>query len=149
MFGLDSGGTGAAGVDHLEQTLGEKKQNVSSRHQQLQEIEARLRETEQRLARASRGSSPARQADTGASTTSAVSQQAVPEQAQTAATVSSLGPSAAVRPTAGGRVDTQTLMSGMPGAMPSTPGQYSESSDYVMVDPKSDRTERGYGQSVR
>jgi hypothetical protein len=136
-----------------------RKQNVTSGHQELQELEARLRETEERLAKVSRGNSPARPADVGASREPAYSQPTVgataglsPQAARTQAQ-----PQYSAQPPQGGgrpqnvREDTQALMSGMPGAMPQTPRQYSSNgSDYVMVDRNGEQQERGqYGQSVR
>ncbi|TKA74558.1 hypothetical protein B0A55_04446 [Friedmanniomyces simplex] len=142
MFGLDPG------VGHLEQTVEQKKQIVTSGHQQLQELEARLRETEERLARVSRGSSPARQADTGASTTEPTQQQQQQHSTEMPGSTS-LRPPAAVRPQAAARGETAALMAGMPGTIPQTPREHSGNSEYVMVDRNTDRSERGYGQSVR
>ncbi len=119
-----------------------RKQNVTSGHQQLQELEARLRETEERLARASRGSSPARQADTGAPMAEDTQQQhrmGTPRS-------SSLRSPPVVRPQAAAREDTTRLMGGMPGALPQTPMEHSGKSEYVMVDRDTGRSERGYGQ---
>ncbi|KAK4555553.1 hypothetical protein LTR86_007306 [Recurvomyces mirabilis] len=154
MFGLESD------LGQLEQTVEAKKQTVTSSHQQLQELEAKLRATEHRLSQVSRGNSPARQANVGAPRI-AVEQPQVPQPTSTATTtgVSPLTQNPAYpadRPLTGGstpqntREDTQTLMSGMPGAMPQTPRQYSNNGDYVMVDRNGEQGERGgYGQSVR
>ena len=131
---------------------------MTSSHQQLQELEAKRRATEHRLSQVSRGNSPARQANVGAPRT-AVEQ---PPPAQPATTTTGASPLAqkptypADRPPTGDtrpqntREDTQTIMSGMPGAMPQTPRQYSNTGDYVMVDRNGEQGERGgYGQSVR
>lgn len=168
MFGLGSGEP-SVGVDHLEQTVEEKyvrlyarpkalcltarrKQVVTSASTELQKLEAKLRETEQRLAQVARGSSPQRQANTGAPRSYPEKQQAMsgapgPSPLAQKPTYPADRPPTGSRPQAT-REDTRTLMAGMPGAMPETPRQYSGSNDYVMVDRSSGRSERGYGQSV-
>ncbi|KAK5112115.1 hypothetical protein LTR62_004458 [Meristemomyces frigidus] len=144
------------------------KQVVTSNQQQLEELEAKLRATEHRLSQVSRGNSPARQAHLGAHR---VNEHPDPTPSQTSAQPSSSPlaarpiysadrpptaptddnrPQQSERPQ-NDRVDTQAMMQGMPGAMPQTPRQYSNSGDYVMVDRNADQAERtqGYGQSVR
>ena len=103
----------------------DRKHNVTTSHQQLQELEARLRETEERLAKVSRGNSPSRPADAGAITETDT---AIPTSRK------QLHPSD--RPQAAPREDTQTLASNTPGGMPPpTSRQYSAAgSDYVVVD---------------
>ncbi|KAK6410356.1 hypothetical protein LTR95_018213 [Oleoguttula sp. CCFEE 5521] len=157
MFGLDSTASRPVDVDHLSQTVNEKKQTLSTKDRELQELEARIRETEERLARVSRNASPARgaEASVGAAAPTHSSSQApsthlAPPQASSPSTVSTTReastPShqsratsqppyaAAERPNAG-RMDTQTLMQGMPGALPQTPKQeWGGNGDYVMVE---------------
>ncbi|OQO09149.1 hypothetical protein B0A48_06040 [Cryoendolithus antarcticus] len=157
MFGLDSTASRPVDVDHLSQTVNEKKQTLSTKDRELQELEARIRETEERLARVSRNASPARgaEASIGAAAPTYSSSQApsthlAPPQASSPSTVSTAReaptPShqseatsqppyaAAERPNAG-RMDTETLMQGMPGALPQTPKQeWGGNGDYVMVE---------------
>lgn len=117
---------------------------MTSGHQELQELEARLRETEQRLARVSRGNSPARPANTAVPRITSDKQQ-VSGGATGTSPLAQKPTYPADRPPTGGRPqnvreDTQNLMAGMPGAMPQTPGQqYSGSSEYVMVDRRPER----------
>ncbi|KAK4548037.1 hypothetical protein LTR36_010757 [Oleoguttula mirabilis] len=115
MFGLSSGAVPASsdqGVGQLEQNVEEKKQTVTEASRDLQALEAKLREMEAKLAQVSRGSSPQRQANAG---------------------LAKSNPDKQSRPQ-NTREDTETLMAGMPGAMPPSPRQYSGSNDYVMVD---------------
>lgn len=134
----------------------DRKQNVSSAAEQLQELEAKLRETEQRLARVSRQSSPSRQANTAVPRSHAEPQQQ--QQAMSGAMGSGKSPLAQKptypedRPPTGGRPqnvrgETETLMAGMPGGLPQTPVQHN-GSEYVMVDRGDERGERGFGRPV-
>nr|OQO28318.1 hypothetical protein B0A51_05437 [Rachicladosporium sp. CCFEE 5018] len=162
MFGLEPTASRPVDVDHLSQTVNEKKQTLSTKDRELQELEARIRETEERLARVSRNASPAlgTEASVGAAAPTYSSPQApsthlAPPHASSSSTVSTtteaLRPShqspaisqppcaAAERPNAG-RMDTQTLMQGMPGALPQTPKQeWGGSGDYVMVEDENAR----------
>ncbi|KAK6439046.1 hypothetical protein LTR95_004744 [Oleoguttula sp. CCFEE 5521] len=157
MFGLEPTASRPVDVEHLSQTVNEKKQTLSTKDGELQELEARIRETEERLARVSRNASPARgaEASVGAappsySSPSAQSTHLAPPQMSSPSTVSTGGEvptpthqspatsqppyTAAERPNAG-RMDTQTLMQGMPGALPQTPKQeWGGNGDYVMVE---------------
>ncbi|EMC95054.1 hypothetical protein BAUCODRAFT_25176 [Baudoinia panamericana UAMH 10762] len=127
MFGLSS----TSAVGQLEQTVEAKKQTVTSSTQQLQELEARLRETEQRLAQVYGGSSPLKQPGVASSVPGRLQAQ---QASSGAAAASSAEPSAARRPQ-NAREDTQTMIAGMPGALPQTPRGYSSGSqEYVMVD---------------
>nr|OQO03067.1 hypothetical protein B0A51_16656 [Rachicladosporium sp. CCFEE 5018] len=157
MFGLDATASRPVDVDHLSQTVNEKKQNLSTKDRELQELEARIRETEERLARVSRNTSPARGAETSVgvaaatySSPQAPSTHLAPPHASSPGTVSTTSetptpshqsPSTMQQPHAvlarpyADRVDTQTLMQGMPGALPQTPKQeWGGSGDYVMVE---------------
>ena len=165
MFGLSSG----SGTDHLTQAVEEKKSTVNQKDKELQELEARLRETEERLKKVSRNSSPARQANTGASMvppirtppsgrtlqpSDAGRSSQLPSQTHTYPEdrqYASEQYAAEQQRPQGTRQDTATMMRGMPGAMPETPPVerlYGGREDYVMVN-RSGRSTPQYGQSVR
>lgn len=121
-----------------------RKQTLTSKAAELEELEAKLKATEERLAK-SRNASPARQANVGAHRLPPSQQPADPTQksGHPLAQKPSYPPDRP--PTA--RADTQALMSGMPGHMPPpTPQEYnSGNNEYVVVD----KNASGYGQSVR
>ena len=109
---------------------------MSSGQSELEKLEAKLRETEQRLAKVSRQNSPSRQTDTGASGDAAQTQRQAHPLSLQPAYPDDRPPTqpGQPRPT-NNRGDTQELVSGMPGAMPGTPGQQANGrDDYVMVD---------------
>ncbi|KAK4634083.1 hypothetical protein CLAFUW4_01413 [Fulvia fulva] len=144
MFGLDSGG-----VDDLSRTVEEKKQTVTTGEQQLQELEAKLRETEERLARVSRHNSPSRHALPTANADNDQAGDGAPRPsplAQKPTYPADRPPTAGDRPQSG-RADTQTMMAGVPGAMPPhTPQPNGGSHDsYVMVDRSAAQAQRSYG----
>lgn len=125
-----------------------RKQTLSSKAAELEELEARLKATEERLAK-SRNASPARanlpppqQASVGA-----------PAFQQPTALAQRAGHPLAQQPSyppdrpATQRENTQALMSGMPGHLPpATPAQEYARDEYVVVD---GGASSGYGQSVR
>ncbi|KAK3681543.1 hypothetical protein LTR37_020851 [Vermiconidia calcicola] len=130
MFGLGMG-TGA-GIDTLSQTVEQKKATVNSGQSELEKLEAKLRETEQRLAKVSRGNSPSRQADSGASASETAQKQAHPL-SQRPSYPADRPPTGPSRPQAG-RENTEQMMAGMPGAFNQTPRESSGRDDYVMID---------------
>lgn len=132
-----------------------RKQNVTSGQSELEQLEARLRETEQRLAKVSRQNSPSRPANPGATDVwakegaenTAPPGRAAPKQphpfSQKPTYPDDRPPTAPrtanTRPE-GERQNTQEMVSGMPGAMPETPGQQANGrDDYVMVENGSER----------
>ena len=115
-----------------------RKANVTSGQSELEKLEAKLRETEQRLARVSRGNSPARQADSGAPLkdnvpTTAPTQRREHPFAQRPTYPDDRPPTGGNRPQTQ-RETTQEMMANMPGAMPEEPEQVGGREDYVMVD---------------
>nr|POE46906.1 hypothetical protein CFP56_00238 [Quercus suber] len=147
MFGLNSE------VDDLQQTVERKKSTVSSSERELLELEARLRETEERLARVSnsRHASPSR-APPPPPPTSAPPPQPQQHPLAQRPTYPDSRPPTAPRPQSQRAPDTQTLMQGMPGALPPDnpppePPKYATSSgtanEYVMVE-RGGARERGY-----
>ncbi|KAH0353293.1 hypothetical protein KCU83_g3308, partial [Aureobasidium melanogenum] len=128
LFGLNSGTT----LGNLSFTVQEKKRTVSTREEELAEIEARLRETEERLARAA--NSPdheftPHQAASGAQPSYA-SREAAPRQAS--GYQSYPGQEYQQRPP---NNREESFQPHIPGAMPKTPTpNYSQGQDYVTVD---------------
>ena len=116
-----------------------RKANVTSGQSELEKLEAKLRETEQRLAKVSRGNSPARQADSGAINRENVpiagssTQRQEHPFAQRPTYPDDRPPTGASRPQTQ-RETTQEMMANMPGAMPQEPEQSNGRDDYVMVD---------------
>ncbi|KAF2479138.1 hypothetical protein BDY17DRAFT_305039 [Neohortaea acidophila] len=130
MFGLSHG------IATLSQTVEEKKASVSSGQSELEALEARLRETEDRLRKVSRGSSPARQADAGAATSTTAAKQTSPL-THRPAYPDGRPPSASKRQQAGAnRADS--IVDDM--RETAQAHAYNGRDEYVMVD-------RGYGQS--
>ncbi|KXL48878.1 hypothetical protein M433DRAFT_141878 [Acidomyces richmondensis BFW] len=136
MFGL--GGP----VGELEQTVEEKKQGLNSASNELQQLEARLRETEERLAKVSRGNSPARPVQPNTSLPRSnpdkqlSQQQALPGATGTSPLAQKPLYPADRPPTA--HEDAQTILSKMPGVMPPTETPPS-GNDYVMVQRDAER----------
>ncbi|KAG9631636.1 hypothetical protein KCU98_g3279, partial [Aureobasidium melanogenum] len=128
LFGLNSGTT----LGNLSFTVQEKKRTVSTREEELAEIEARLRETEERLARAA--NSPdheftPHQASSGAQPSYA-SREAAPRQAS--GYQSYPGQAYQQRPP---NNREESFQPHIPGAMPKTPTpNYGQGQDYVTVD---------------
>jgi len=153
MFGLSTGEVrpeGSSSIfdsDDISQALIEKKQTLSSKAAELEELEAKLRDAEERLAK-SRNASPARQANVGAHRNPASTNQQQPtEPGQKAGHPLAQQPSYPPDRPATQRENTQALMSGMPGHLPpATPQEYSGRDEYVVVDKNASG---GYGQSVR
>lgn len=129
-----------------------RKANIDSGTAELNELEARLKAAEERLAKVSRSSSPAPrpQLNTGAALSSSPR-----NEQQTAGATSKTSPLAqkptypADRPPTAprprkDREDTQMLMSGMPGHLPSTPRLQSATNDYVMVESQGSRNTAEY-----
>jgi len=114
-------------------TIEIRKKDVSNNQSELELLEAKLRETEQRLAKVSRQNSPSRQANTGAPRTHLPSDGQSDNRAAHPLAQKPTYP--ADRPPTGSRQDTQAMMQGMPGALPTTPAPMgSGREDYVMVD---------------
>ncbi|GAB7329628.1 hypothetical protein MBLNU13_g01375t1 [Cladosporium sp. NU13] len=160
MFGLSTGevpvrsesgeNTSSGRPEDIEQALNQKKQTLSSKAAELEELEARIKATEERLAK-SRNASPARanlpqgqgQANVGAPF----------QQQQQSPTAQRTGHPLAQQPSypsdrpATQRENTQALMSGMPGHLPPpTPAQEYAREEYVVVDGGAGG---GYGRAVR
>lgn len=155
MFGLSTGEvpvrseSGENTSGDIEQALNQKKQTLSSKAAELEELEARIKATEERLAK-SRNASPARanlpqgQANVGAP---------FQQQQQQSPTAQRTGHPLAQQPSyppdrpATQRENTQALMSGMPGHLPPpTPAQEYGREEYVVVDGGAGS---GYGRAVR
>ena len=125
-----------------------RKQTISSKAAELEELEARIKATEERLAK-SRNNSPARanlpQASVGAGAPSF--QQQSPTAQRTAGHPLAQQPSYPPDRPPTQRENTQAMMSGMPGHLPATPQEYGHGRDeYVVVD---SNASSGYGQAVR
>lgn len=112
--------------------IGSRKKELTTGQSELEQLEAKLRETEQRLAKASRGNSPARAAaQQQPQANTSLPRDRSDRQAHPLAQKPTYPDD---RPPTGPRQGTQEMMSNMPGAMPETPGQYNGREDYVMVD---------------
>jgi hypothetical protein len=125
-----------------------RKQTISSKAAELEELEAKLRDAEERLAK-SRNASPARQANVGAPRNPASTnpQQQSTDLGQKAGHPLAQQPSYPPDRPSTQRENTQALMSGMPGYLPTaTPQEYAGREEYVVVDKNASG---GYGQSVR
>lgn len=122
-----------------------RKQTLTSKAAELEELEAKLRDAEERLAK-SRNASPARQANVGAHR-SANPQQPTELGQKTGHPLAQQPSYPPDRPPTQ-RENTQALMSGMPGHMPPpTPQEFGAGrEEYVVVD---NNANGGYGQSVR
>lgn len=127
-----------------------RKQTLSSKAAELEELEARIKATEERLAK-SRNNSPARaNLPQGQANVGAPFQQ---QQQQQSPTAQRTGHPLAQQPSyppdrpATQRENTQALMSGMPGHLPPpTPAQEYGREEYVVVDGGAGS---GYGRAVR